>query len=161
MEPNSAFHANGRNFCLVGEIRKNCLSLFEEWQRSRTEVRNVVEVLIRHENECHRLYTMSNNMVCPIVNSLTSNNEEADTRMICHAKDASLTHAKVIIKSPDTDVFFIALNAVVDVNVQIYFEIGVQAKRRIILPNKVKEDFSPQWCSALPGFQSFTDKTMP
>ena len=91
-------------------------------------------------------------MICSIVNSIASNHEEADTRMICHAKDASLTHSKVIIKSPDTDVFFIALNAAVDVNAQIYFETGVQTKRRIISLDKVKEDFSPQWCYALLGF---------
>ena len=103
---------------------------------------------------------MSSNMICSIVNSMTSNHEEADTRMICHAKDASLRHSKVIINSPDTDVFFIALNAAVDVNAQIHFETGVQTKKRIISLGKVKEDFSSQWCSSLLGFHGFTGKAM-
>ena len=134
--------------------------LFEEWKRCCPQVLNGVEVLITHENECHRLYAMGNNTICSIVNSLTCNHEEANTRMICHAKDASLTHSKVVIKSPDTDVFFIALNAAIDINAQIYFETGVQTKRRIISLDKVKEDFSPPWCSALLGFHAFTGKTI-
>ena len=57
-----------KKFLSGGRNKEELLKfMFEEWQRSRTEVRNGVEVLIRHENECHRLYTMSNNMVCPIV----------------------------------------------------------------------------------------------
>ena len=99
-------------------------------------------------------------MICSIDNSLTSNHAEADTRMICHAKDASLTHFKVIINSPDTDVFFTVLNPAVDVNAQIYFKTGVQTKRRIISLDKVKEEFNPQSCSALLKFHGFTGKTM-
>ena len=122
--------------------------LFEAWKRSSPEVLNGVELLFTHGNKCHRLYAISNNMICSIVNSRASNHEEADTRMICHAKNASLMHSKVIIKSPDTDVFFIALNAAIDINAQIYFETGTQSKRRMISLDKVKADFSPQWCSA-------------
>ena len=90
-----------KKFLSAGRNKEELLKfLFEEWQRSIPGVLNDVEVLITYENECHRLYAMSNNMICSIVNSLTSNHEEADTRMICHAKDASLTHSKIIIKSP-------------------------------------------------------------
>ena len=87
---------------------------------------NGFELLITHGNEYHRLYNVINSMICSIVNSLASNHEEVDTRMICHAKNASLMRSKVIIKNPDTDVFFIALNAAIDINEQIFFETGTQ-----------------------------------
>jgi hypothetical protein len=47
-------------------------------------------------------------------------------------------YPNVIIKSPDTDVFFIALNACSNISAQILFETGNQNKRRIISLEKVK-----------------------
>ena len=46
-----------------------------------------------------------NDTVVERVLQLQSNHEEADTRMLLHAKHASLTYPKVLISSPDTDVF--------------------------------------------------------
>ena len=75
-----------KKFLSAGRNKEELLKfLFEEWKRCCPQVLNGVEVLITHENECHRLYAMGNNTICSIVNSLTCNHEEADTRMICHA----------------------------------------------------------------------------
>ena len=65
-------------------------------------------------------------------------------------------YPNVIIKSPDTDVFLIALNASSNIRAQIFFETGNQNKRRIISLEKVKQHVGAQWCSAFIGFHSFT-----
>ena len=95
-------------------------------------------------------------MICSHVEELTCGHEEADTRMVCHAKNASLNYPNVIINSPDTDVFLIALNACSNVTAQLFFETGKQANKRIISLEKVKRHVGPEWCSALIGFHSFT-----
>ena len=41
--------------------------------------------------------------------NLNCNHEEADTRIILHAKDASITHDCIIIWSPDIDVALVAI----------------------------------------------------
>ena len=50
----------------------------------------------------------------------------------------------VIIKSPDTDVFFIALNASSVIPSNVYFETGNQKNLRIISLDKVRLHYGPQ-----------------
>ena len=115
-----------------------------------------VEVFITHGEDCHKLTESHNTMICSNVEELTCDHEEADTRMACHAKNASFNYLNVIIKSPDTDVFLIALNACLNITAQLFFETGNQANKRIISLEKGKQHVGPEWCSALIGFHSFT-----
>ena len=95
-------------------------------------------------------------MFCSHVEELTCDHEEADARMVCHAKNASLNYPNIIIKNPDTDDFLIALNACSNITAQLFFETGNQANKRIISLEKVKQHVGPEWCSALIGFHSIT-----
>ena len=52
---------------------------------------------------------------------LQSNHEEADTQMLLHAKKASLTYPKVLISSPDTDVFIVCLSVHTRIAANFYF----------------------------------------
>ena len=65
------------------------------------------------------------------------NHEEADTRMILHAKHAAYTFDSVLIASPDTDVFIILLSLHTEIDARIYFLTGVRNSRRIIYIIKV------------------------
>ena len=73
-----------------------------------------------------------------------------------HAKNASLAYPNVIIRSPETDVFFIALNASSSISAQLFFETGNQNRRRIIAIEKMKQHLGSQLSAALLGFHSFT-----
>ena len=66
------------------------------------------------------------------IQELFSNHEEADTRMILHAKHAYSTCSKVIISSPDTDYFVICLSMHQVIHGNLYFLTGVKNNRRII-----------------------------
>ncbi|CAB3984025.1 Hypothetical predicted protein [Paramuricea clavata] len=44
-----------------------------------------------------------------VVSIFQSNHEEADTRLLLHAKHAAATYDRIIIKSPDTDVFILSI----------------------------------------------------
>ena len=63
---------------------------------------------------------------------LESNHEEADTRMLLHAQHASQQHRKIMISSPDTDVFVICLSFKSNIIADLYFLTGVKNSRRII-----------------------------
>ncbi|XP_028417356.1 uncharacterized protein LOC114541753 [Dendronephthya gigantea] len=62
----------------------------------------------------------------------------------------------IIIKSPDTDVLVIALNACLEIDANIYFETGVGSARRIISLSNVRESLGHEWCSSLIGLHAFT-----
>ena len=66
---------------------------------------------LAHEEMCHKFIASSGLLTCHVVDELTCNHEEADTRMLTHACHASQLCNNIVIKSPDADVFLIALNA--------------------------------------------------
>ena len=107
-----------------------------------------------------------NDTVVERVLQLQSNHEEADTRMLLHAKHASFTYPKVLISSPDTDVFIIFFSVHTRVAANLYFLTGVKRSRRIIDVSKVADyifdtlkrcDVSKEvLMESLIGFHSFT-----
>ena len=65
---------------------------------------------------------------CHHIRSLDSNHEEANTRLLLHAKHASPNHEKIVINSPDTDVFIIAMSKSLEIDAHLYFITGTKEK---------------------------------
>ena len=107
-----------------------------------------------------------NNAVIKRVLQLQSNHEETDTQILPHAKHASLIYSKVLISSPDTDVFIICLSVNTRIAANLYFLSGFKSYRRIIDVSKVADyifDTLKRWnmskevlMESLIGFHSFT-----
>ena len=107
-----------------------------------------------------------NDTVVERVLQLQSNHEEADTRMLLHAKHASFTYPKVLISSPVTDIFIIFFSVHTRIAANLYFLTGVKRSRRIIDVSKVADyifdtlkrcDVSKEvLMESLIGFHSFT-----
>ena len=70
---------------------------------------------------------------------LQSNHEEADTRMLFHAKHASANYSKILISSPGTDVFIVCLSVHMAITANLFFLTGVKNSRRIINVTNVAE----------------------
>ena len=87
-------------------------------------------------------------------------------RMLLHAKHASANYSKILIWSPDTDVFIICLSVHMAITANLFFLTGVKNSRRIITVTKVAEyifntlkgcDVSKEvLMKSLIGFHSFT-----
>ena len=101
-----------------------------------------------------------------LVQELQSNHQEADTRMLIHIRHASMSRDKIIVSSPDTDVFIIMLSKVTKMNRQLFMLTGTGSKRRIIDVNSVAEGIyenqNETYCTknqvmkVLLGFHCFT-----
>ena len=97
---------------------------------------------------------------------LESNHEEADTRMLLHAKHASSNVGKMLISSPDTDVFIICSSVNLLRDAELFFLTGVKSSRRVIDVDKISDDIYEDLNSceiskdivmkSLIGFHSFT-----
>ena len=61
------------------------------------------------DSRCHAI-RMNTTLEIQELKELETNQEEADTRMLLHAPHASKTWTNIVIKSPDTDVFVLALS---------------------------------------------------
>ena len=73
--------------------------------------------------------------------SLECVHEKADTRMLFHANHAS-SFEKIIVSSPDADVFIIALSKSRIINADFYMLTGTKNNRKIVNIS----DFKEKWC---------------
>ena len=93
------------------------------------------------------------------VPELTCTQEEADTRLLLHSKHASTNgFSQVVIRSPDTDVFIIALASSKMIDAQLLFQTGVGNKSRIIDISKVAARYGEELADALLGYHAFSGK---
>ena len=91
-----------------------------------------------------------------IVDELTTSQEEADTRMLLHAKHASTDHEAIVILSEDTDVLVLSLGMYNDISQQLYIRCGTSNRMRYIGIAKLGQSLGEETHSALIGLHSFT-----
>ena len=88
---------------------------------------------------------------------LQSNQEEADTKMISHALDATANGATQLqIHSPDTDVFVLALRRYPELCENTLFVTGRGQHNRIIELKPIAETLGPEKIAALPAFHALS-----
>ena len=73
-----------------------------------------------HGSQCHAI-RMNTTVEIQELKELETIQEEADTRMLLHAAHASKTRTNIVMKSPDTDVFVLALSFCSHINANLYF----------------------------------------
>jgi len=94
---------------------------------------------------------------CKDDQTLHSNHEEADSRMILHAKHAARANRRLVLQSPDTDVlvlsviFFRSLDCP-----ELWFRTGVKDLHRFIPVHDIAHALGEKMCSSLPGFHAIT-----
>ena len=100
-----------------------------------------VEVFFTHEEKCHCFIKWNEQFTYTEVDELSCDQSWGSR----HKDDSSCkrclpcTPSYIIIRSPDTDGFFIALNACLDINASTYFETGTGHGRRITALNNIRQ----------------------
>ena len=75
-----------------------------------------------HGQKCHRFYVDEWNAArVEDIPELHSDHEEIDTRLLLHAKHASIAHEPITVKSPDTDVFILMLGHKSAIDAALHF----------------------------------------
>ena len=127
--------------------------LAQDWQKQSLRAKLLNKVMyVTCESKCFRVTedTWSE------VESLYSTQEEADTRMLLHAKHAEEESTAIIIASQDTDVFIMSLSFAHEFACQLYVKSGTQTREKIVDVHKVAAAVGYNMCCALPGLHSFT-----
>ena len=96
---------------------------------------------------------------CEDGRALTSDHEEADTRLLLHAKYAADAHpgCRIVIQSPDTDVFALSVAHFADLNCrELWFKTGVKDRLRYIPVHEVSQALEEKMCQALLPFHALT-----
>ena len=88
---------------------------------------------------------------------LQSNQEEADTKLILHALDATANGATTLeIHSPDTDVFVLSLRRYPELCRNTYFVTGTGQRRRRISLMPIFQSLGAAKAAALPAFHALS-----
>lgn len=118
----------------------------EVMERGKTESRNVV---VAWGTACEATHKE--------MSQLQSDHEEADTKMILHAIDASADGAtELTIHSPDTDVLVLAIRRYTDLCSNSSFVTGKGTNHRRIKLGPIAHALGPAKVAALPAFHALT-----
>ena len=134
LNPNQKVPTQWKMYLSVGENKERLLSfLASTWATYHPEKFDGVVLYVTDKEACVKLQPSNKSQVdsCSI-QELSSNHEEADTRIILHCKHASQESTSVVIRTPDTDVVTLLTGLHDQIEADIFVETGVGNKRRIL-----------------------------
>ncbi len=134
--------------------------LCEHW-RSYTSSRpgNLASLYVTSKEKCFhfsRGISDEHVLLCDEVLELESDHEEADTRLLLHTKHAAVNNDRVIIKTPDTDVFVLCIVMQHVIKKEIYVMTGTGNHFRLIPIKAIAQTLDENLCQCLPGFHAFS-----
>jgi len=90
------------------------------------------------------------------IEALKSDQEEADTRLLLHAKHASVSYPALLIIADDTDVFIIALGLCRQINSEMFIRRGNKTRLRLVNISRLATALGVEVCTALLGLHPWT-----
>ena len=146
-----------KKFLSVGSNKERLVEfLVQHWRNVPCSALQSTHLFATNKEKCYHYYSNGDSVTVEEVPELECDHEEADTRMFLHAQHAAASSDVVVIKSPDTDVFIIALACQANIPATLIFDTGTANNRRRIDVGRVAEFFGPRWCKAMIGFHIFT-----
>ena len=146
-----------KKFLSVGSNKERLVEcLVQHWRNVPCSALQSTQLFATNKEKCYHYYCNGDSVTVEEVPELECDHEEADTRMFLHAQHAAASLDVVVIKSPDTDVFIIALACQANIPVTLIFNTGTANNWRRIDVGRVAELFGPRWCKAMIGFHIFT-----
>lgn len=105
--------------------------LFETWSKSRKDQIEDITLIVGHGSECHviRMNNSGTELEVLSLPALFTIQEEADTQLLLHCAHASQYSSIVVINSPDTDVFVLAITFCKEIGANLYFHTGKGANK--------------------------------
>ena len=101
-----------KKFLSSGENKETLMTFLSEHWCTYTSSQLHCNMYVTSEDKCYVLAPSSSPndaIVREEVSDLQCNHEEADTRLLLHCNHVAATHDRMIIKSPDTDVFVLSI----------------------------------------------------
>ena len=153
--------AQWKKYLSNGKNKEAIISfLIDCWRELKSEHLSGCTLYVTRNEKCVKLSpgsSASTIVLATEVAELESDHEEADTRLVLHAKHASDSgFSVVVVKSPDTDVFLLMLAMQQYFIADTFFMTGCQNKSRIIAVNEVVKSVGRETCDMIIGFHAFT-----
>ena len=148
-----------KKFLSSGRNKENQVAfLLESWSNMDRHSLGELQLYVTSGEHCTKLYVVDDDIIQEQVDELSCDHEEADTSLLLHAAHAGRSgYPSVVIKSPDTDVFVLALFSKLALpETSVFMHTGTGDRSRIVSVDVVSRGISQELSSALPGFHAFT-----
>lgn len=150
-----------KKFLALGENKESLIQfLCEHWRSYESSCLGHLSALYVTSKEKCYCFTQARyeeeQIDCSEVSDLETNHEEADTRLLLHANQAKETNDRIIIKSPDTDVFVLSIAMQRTIEKETFFMTGTGNKFRLIPIMSIVEETDENLCQCLLGFHAFS-----
>ena len=90
---------------------------------------------------------------------LASNQEETDNRTVLYLKYAAKLGCKsAVVRTPDTDIFFILLHHTQSIALTLFLDIDTGKHRQLVNVINASESLGVNYCNMLLGLYIFTDE---
>ena len=91
------------------------------------------------------------------IHELVSNQEETDTRVVLYLNyTIKLWYKSAVLRTPDTDIFFILLHYAHSIPLTIYLDTGSGKHRQIVNVSELSESKGVDYCTTMLGLHVFT-----
>ena len=131
-----------------------------EWEKDKFAFKlKDKQLYFVNEERCYLFTSFDGKFVTAcLVEDLYSSQEEADTRIILHCLYASQQPhtTKIVVKSPDTDVFLLLLSYCDAIGKTLIFQTGTGNNKRQINVTRMAGSMSKRVRDALLGLHAFT-----
>ena len=148
-------------FFLTNEDNKKqlCKLLKDVWSTENAvpTLKKCETAIIVVEGNAYQLLESNSKIDIREIHGLKSNQEETDSRVVLYLNYADeLGFSSAVVKSPDTDIFFILLYHIHWINLTVYLDIGTGKHRRIINITDFGKSLGRDYCNALLGYYVFS-----
>ena len=128
-----------KKFLSSGENKESLLFFIKHWKSYKScQFASVSVLYATSKDKCYTYHPNRNDPVrTESFPPLDSNHEEADTRLLLHAKHAASTYDTVIMRSPDTDVLVLCTAMQQLIEKDVYMLTGSGKKIRCIHVNTI------------------------
>ena len=121
------WNSGASNYCQIKTKNKLFNFIVKQWIYNSSLIGDKI-LIVTNNTEAYKI--KSNN--CIFNPELESNHKEADSRMMLRVKHASITYSTIVIYTPDTDVFMIALSKILELDCQLYLKTSTKSHKRTI-----------------------------
>lgn len=91
------------------------------------------------------------------IHALQSDQEETDSRVVLYLHHAvKLGFKSAVVRTPDTDIFFILLHHADTINLVIYLDTGTGRHRQLVNVTELATSLGQPYCSTLLGYYVFS-----
>ena len=136
--------------------------LIEEWTHKQyIDIFGDKHIYLGVESECYHFYVSNEEIKRETVVELSTNHDEADTRICFHASsiDRACTPLNnIAIRAADTDILIIMLYHLHKFNAKVWMDVGTASRnnRRYISISGIADALGVQMWKAFPAFHAFT-----